>query len=292
MLARLFLRFCTAALALVFTGCASYNRIANYPTPRQSVEVAVVSKPMSKMSELPVGTFYDEPRQIIISGHQKGLGWGMMFGLVGVLVADQANKSSAEKRFGDSAHASITDLNAITRDVLEKTIRETQAPGWSLRNAPAKLQLSPYALFTVRKSGQARLYAMLRAEIVGADGKPAWSARYFARASGEHTIEGDAGWMSGTLFADGMRAALERAIQVCVDDTQGKLTGTRTIKAKGVFPYLNMENFELPFIVVQETDGVLIGRLAAGDAMVMAGTHVLDKNDYTVKDAKFKDPRQ
>jgi hypothetical protein len=279
-------------LALTFSGCASFNRIADYPSPRQSTDVAIVAKPMSKMNELPLGVFYDEPRQIIISGHQKGLGWGMLFGVVGVMVADSANKSGAEKRFGDSARGSATDLGTIAREVVEQEIAASAPAAWSLHSAPAHVQLSPYAVFTVQKSGLARLHAMLRAEILGADGKPTWSARYFARAEGEYTIEGDAGWMTGTRFPDGMRAALHRAVKVCIDDTQGRLTGIRTVRAKGLFPYLNIDKIELPFIVVQENDQMIVGRLAAGDVMVMAGTHVLDRSDFAVTDASFKDPRK
>ena len=87
------------------------------------------------MNELPLRCFYDEPRQIIISGHQKGLGWGMMFGVVGVLVADSTNKASAGKRFGESAHAASTDIGTLAREVLEEEIAAGRAPGWSLSKA-------------------------------------------------------------------------------------------------------------------------------------------------------------
>ena len=287
------LRLITAAvLVSFFSGCASYNRIANYPAPNQATSVAIVNKPMSKMSELPIGTFYDESRQIIISGHQKGLGWGMMFGLVGVLVADQANKSSAEKRFGDTAHGSVTDLGTIARGVLEEELAAQHAPQWSAATGSAQLQLTPYALFTVLPSGKARLYSLLRAEIPGPNGDPKWSVRYFARAPGEYMIEGDDGWMTQDRFATGMRTALRRSIRVCSDDTQGKLTGTKKIKAKGIFPYLNTDKLELPFIVVQEGSDSVVARLAAGDVMVVAGTHVLERADYKFTDADFKDPRR
>jgi hypothetical protein len=131
---------------------------------------------------------------------------------------------------------------------------------------------------------------VLRAEIPGPDGKPTWSGRYFARADGELPVETADGWMSGTLFADGMRHALQEAVKACAADLQGKLTGTRTVKAKGVFPYLNTDTLELPFIVVQEDEKHLIARLAAGDAMVLSGTHVLNRADYKIADAQFKNP--
>lgn len=284
--------FCLLASLSFLSGCASYNRIANYPTPNQPVNVAIGAKPMSKMSELPIGAFYDAPRQIIVSGHQKGLGWGVVFGLVGVMVADQANKSSAEKRFGESAHGSTTDLGSLAKTVLDEELAVQSAAQWKSTADSAQLILSPYALFTVLPSGKARLYTLLRAEIPGpANGNPKWSVRYFARAPGEYTIEGDDGWMTHGRFAEGMRTSLRRAMQVCMTDTAGKLTGNRTTRAKGVFPYMNTDKFELPFIVVQEGDDVLVAKLAAGDVMVMAGTHVLDRADYTFTAATFKDPR-
>jgi hypothetical protein len=248
---------------------------------------------MSKMSELPIGVFYDEPRQIIVSGHQKGLGWGMVFGLVGVMVADQANKSSAEKRFGETSHHSTTDLGSLAKAVLNEEMAAQHAPLWKSTSEPAQLILSPYALFTVLPSGKARLYTLLRAEIPGPVGSdPKWSVRYFVRAPGEYTIEGDDGWMTHDRFESGMRTSLRRAMQVCVADTEGNLTGTRTTKVKGVFPYMNTDKFELPFIVVQEGDDAVVAKLAAGDVLVMAGTHVLDRADYTFTPATFKDPRQ
>lgn len=277
-------------LVLLTSGCASFNRIAEYPAPNQPATVAVVSKPMSKMTELPLGVYYDEPRQIIVTGHQKGLFAGMMFGLVGVMVADQMNKSSGSAKYADDSAQSGTDLGTLTRELLATTLGSDQAPHWSLAADKPGLRLTPYAVFTVEKSGGSRLYAMLRAEIIGPDGSPTWSARYFARAPGIHPLDGEDTWMKGTRFHDGMRAALARTLAVCADDTHGRLTGKNHLLAKGYYPYLNIE-LELPAIVVQETPDYLVARLVIGDAMVLAGTHVLDRADYTVKPGTFKDPR-
>ena len=217
----------------------------------------------------------------------------MMFGLVGVLVADSANRSSAEKRFGETAHDSTTDLGTIAREVLREELAAQHAPQWINDSSPAQLMLSPYALFTVLPSGKARLFCLLRAEIPGPnESEPKWSVRYFARAPGEYTIEGDDGWMTHDRFATGMRAAIRRAMQVCVADTAGKLNGARSTQVKGVFPYLNTDRFKLPFIIVQEDEQEVIAKLAAGDAMVLAGTHVMEKADYTFTPATFKDLRK
>lgn len=280
-----------AALSLALGGCASFKRIADYPTPATSAQVAVVPKPMSKMSELPVGAYYDEARGIIVSGHQKGLFTGMMFGVVGVIVADQMNKSSAESKYGENSAKSGQDLVTMTRDMVSVASTRGDSPKWTIDAANAGLRLTPYAVFTIEKDGQSRLHAMLRAETLGKDGSPDWSARYFARAPGLHPLEGGDTWMTGTRFSDGMRTALARALQACIDDTHGRLTTKSYQIARGHYPYINFD-IDLRAIVVQETPEYIVAKLAVGDALVLAGTHVLDRADYTLKPADFSDPRK
>lgn len=276
-------------LAVAMTGCASFNRIAHYPSPTQPAAVSIVEKPMSKMSELPVGAYYDEPRHIIVTGHQKGLFTGMLFGVVGVVVADQLNKSAGSNRYGAEA-AKGTDLAVLLEEMVGAALTEKRAQHWVKGTAKESLRLTPYAVFTVEKTGEARLYAMLRAEMLGRDGKASWSGRYFARAPGLLPLQ-ESGWMADDRFADGMRTALGRALNACIDDTHGRLAGTDTITAKGRFAFLNMD-LELRAIVVREESDRVVVKLAVGDAMVLAGTHVLDRADYEIKPAKFKDPRK
>jgi hypothetical protein len=277
------------ALIAAFTGCASFNRIAHYPKPKQDSTVSIADTPMGKMSELPIGVYYDKDNQVIVTGHQKGLGAGMLFGVIGVVVADQMNKSSGSSKYGAEA-AKGADLAAMLDELVVASIAEARAPHWTKAVGDGQLRLTPYAVFTVDKSGDARLHAMIRAELPAENGKPVWSGRYFARAMGEHPLQ-DAGWMANDRFPQSMRAALGRALNACIDDSEGRLMGTSPVTAKGRFPYLNM-NLELRAIAVREEPDYIIAKLAVGDAMVMAGTHVLDRADYEIKPAKFKDPRQ
>lgn len=280
-----------AALSLSLGGCASFKRIADYPAPAAPAQVAVVPKPMSKMSELPLGAFYDESRGIIVSGHQKGVFTGMMFGIVGVIVADQMNKSSAESKYGENSARSGQDLVSLTSELVSAASTRGDSPQWTIGAANPGLRLTPYAVFTVEKDGQSRLHAMLRAETLGKDGAPGWSARYFARAPGLHPLEGGDTWMTGTRFSDGMRTSLARALQACIDDTHGRLTTKSYQIARGHYPYINFD-IDLRAIVVQETPDYIVAKLAVGDVMVLAGTHVLDRADYTFKPADFSDPRK
>lgn len=287
-------RYFTALLlhALLFlTGCASFNRIAEYPASAAPTTVSLVAKPMSKMSELPIGAYYDVNRHVIVAGHQKGLLLGMLLGPIGVIATDQANQSSARKEYGESTAQGSADLLSLAGDSLARLSAAGRAPHWKQAARDGTLRLSPYIIFTVnRETNLARMHAMLRAEILGADGKPTWSARYFARAPDEHPMAGAEGWTEKERFTAGAQAALDRVLGICMDDTHGKLTGTRKITAKGRYPYLNVD-FELRALVVDENTDFVVVRLLVGDVMVMAGTHALDRGDYEIKAADFKDPR-
>ncbi len=96
--------------------------------------------------------------------------------------------------------------------------------------------------------------------------------------------------MEQERFANGIRTALQKALAACIDDTHGRLRDGRKITAKGRYAYLNLP-FELRAIVAAEHPDEVIARLVVGDAMVLAGTHVLTLADFEIKDAKFNDPR-
>jgi hypothetical protein len=243
------------------------------------------------MSELPLGAYYDEPHRIVVSGHQKGVGAGVMFGLVGVLVADSANKSAAENRFGGDVTRMATDLTEVTRAELAQEQTEGKMAATLLPCAGGQLVATPFAIFTVNKAGNARLYAMLKAEFKGAaDNEPRWSVRYFARAAGEYPIAGPDSWSVAGRYAAGIKSALQCAISALVDEIQGRYTTERKALAKGRFAFF-ADDIELRVIVVHEDRDRAIGRLAVGDVMVMSGTQVMDRADFTFKDADFSTPK-
>jgi hypothetical protein len=288
---RFFMGLTVAGVTLSLSACATFNHIQPYPSAPGPITVSVGSAPLSKMNELPLGAFYDEPHRIVVSGHQKGVGVGMMFGLVGVLVADSANKSAAENRFGGDVTRMATDLTEITRGELAREQAERKMADTLLPGAGGQLVVTPFAVFTVNKAGNARLYAMLKAELKGtADSEPRWSVRYFARAAGEHPIAGSDSWSVTGRYAAGIKTALQRAVSALFDEMQGRYTTERKTLAKGRFAYF-ADDVELRVIIVHDERDFVIGRLAVGDVMVMSGTQVMDRADFTFKDADFSTPK-
>lgn len=279
-----------AAIAILMPGCASFHRIDPYPKGQPPVSVAVTPDTLSKMNDLPVGAYYDSAHRIVVTGHQKGLGVGMLFGVVGVLVADSANKSAGESRFGGDAAKMSTDLVAMTHDLMAEQLAAQPASAISeLKERVGTLTVSPYGVFTVAKDGRARLYALLKVELNGPQRDPVWSVRYFARAPGEFPVDGPEGWGKDDRYAAGMRVALGKATAAFLAEMRGELTGTHKVKAKGRYPFVNTD-IELRMVLVKEEADTVVARLMVGDAMILAGTQVLDRSDFTFVDTDFKTP--
>lgn len=283
-----------ASIALL-SGCATYNRIADCPNPGTPTTVAVTAMGINTFTEVPMGTYCDQERQIIVSGHQHGLIFGILLGPIGAIAVHEANASAGESRFGSSLQASSSsDLATITNDLIAEAIASQHAPGWTLAKGNARLQVSPYALFTVNSSDNAHLFAMLRAEISSPNpnDSPTWNVRYLVRVPGERPIEGPDGWMADNRFVSGMRTALKSALQVCIDDCAGKLKVTKTVNIQGLMPYFKDPFGPWPFMIVKESDDTVVARLALGDNPMWAGTYVLDRADYQITPASFEDPRK
>jgi len=292
------LRFALVAIltVLLSTGCATYNRIADHPDPDSKQAVQITRTPLSKMNDLPIGAVYDKENQIVIVGHQKGLMPAMLLGgVVGVLAADQINKSAGQKKYGEAASSEILDVSILAEKVLEDLLSEHPEGNWDLHTEAndydETLQLTSHAVFVVRKDGNARLFALLRAQLVGPDGETSWNTQYFARGTEDYPIGVEDGWRQGTRFSDNMTAALQKCFKACYLDSQGKLTGNRTVTLKGPFPFLPQDIFDLPAIVVREDEEEWIVKLLAGDDAVLAGTHVINSRDFEIEEKPLKDPR-
>lgn len=287
------LRGLVAGLVTVslMTGCATFNKIAPYPKDEKPVTVSVGDASLAGMSEMPFGAYYDKPHRIVVTGYQKGMMTSaVLFSVVGVLVADSVNKSVGEDKFGADSGKMSTDLLKITQDALTDELKAHPIPAVrAVVPTSGDLVVTPFAVLTINKTGTARLYVMLKAEIAGPDGAFKWAVRYFARAPGEYPVEGKDGWSASDRFAIGANFAIHRDIAVLLEDVQGHLVNAHKVKAEGQYVFLGSD-FKLPFILVSENKDYVVGHLAVGDGWTLGGTHILDRADYTFVDADFSTP--
>lgn len=261
------------AVVLGLSGCATRD-LTKYPQPESPVAIKVGDAKLSQMSEMRIGSYYDEERQIVVSGHQSGVFPGMMLGVVGVFAADAANKSSGEKQFGDETAAGI-ELDVMLQELIDEALVDPRASNWKPDGDSLTLQLTPIALFTVEKSGDARLDAMIRAELFDANDTLQWRGGYHARSSETYPLNED-GWMAEDRFENAMHETLERLINACIDDTHGRFNELGEVLIKGKFAMGTIEFESRGFLVREDPDSVVI-------QFPQGNTYVADRSHYKIR---------
>ncbi|BET65913.1 hypothetical protein ASA1KI_08310 [Opitutales bacterium ASA1] len=290
---RLALRFVgPAILGLLASGCASYRYALPYPADAKTARTDISEEHPSAGTQFPIGTFYDKDHRVVFSGHQKGEQVGMMFGLVGVLVAHQANKAAGADRFGGHVDDLDFDLTTIARTALAEEL--AHAPATRLRlvgdaaETHAILEIVPYALVEYAPGGGGKVYVSLRARLAQGGATQRWIGRYFAAADGTHL---QSTWEQEGRLETALREATERAVRMLVRDVHGGYPGSRTVKISGRWAWTaRLPQLTSRAIVLDETDEHLVLRFVAADALVFSGTHFVERKDVTLEDAVFKIP--
>lgn len=105
----------------------------------------------SKMTEIPVGVYYDKTRRVALAGHQGGIILGVMLGPLGVLAADEVNKDIGEEKL--QAYAEDHESDVVMNLAQAALIRELS--GLDVESATQALNVAPFVILTADNEDQA-----------------------------------------------------------------------------------------------------------------------------------------
>ncbi|MBN1403037.1 MAG: hypothetical protein JW942_01040 [Opitutales bacterium] len=276
----------------ILSGCATYNKSAPYPADAPQAKTEITDEHPSWMSSFPPGIYYNEDARMVFSGHQRGEQVGSMFGLVGVLVTDQINRSSGEKRFGAEAKEVQLDLVEQTRSIFEQAAAEHPCSKILLdpsEKTKSTLTISPYVLMDY--DGTCVIHPFLALEVELKNSKGAlWSVHYFAQAPQNFN---EVSWGKGEDLPIAIKTAIHRACTALVMDINGELTGTRKVETYSGLAWCNEQYspiMKFRGVIVGETEDCYILRMAIPDMSVAAGIQIIQKDSITLSDADFDLP--
>jgi hypothetical protein len=290
-----------ASLHLIFAGCATYKMAQPCPATPSPAKAEVSKELPSKWSSFPVGVYFDEAHRMAFTGHQGGEMAGMMFGVVGVLVADGVNSANGKARFEDSTKALSFDVVALTNQALatrlaapdggKRLMLEGEAPN------KATLEIMPYVLMDFDANKTGHLYVVMNVKLMTRSGphessKVVWETRYIAQAPGVYPLDPSTKvWDKDNKASAAVAVAVDRAVWAILADANGQLNQTRTVTYSGVIAWISrIQVSGVQAVVAGETADVYALRMIMGDAAVCAGVHVVEKSSVTLTDAKFKIP--
>jgi hypothetical protein len=242
---------------------------AQAPTPTR---VVYVDEGMSRASDLPMGVHRIPDSNVIISGHQKGGGIGMLFGIVGVAIQSSANASGGTARVRNveddlrfNATAKATEL---TGAMLAADGKFGQR--FTLQAADNILNVSPYIVITFQNETEVRPYIVLKTKLFTPGDQSPKAQKYFCCEGKALPLSGPGGLAEngGAGLKALLTSELETAIQVMLQDRAQPYARDKEqrITVKGYLPFVGkpfkMKGYNLgkykDYSLLDFTSGMLV----------------------------------
>lgn len=266
-------------------GCASLNLPKTPPTREaQTIIVQFTSKDLSGWSDIPMGTYRVPNSQVIISGHQKGNAFGLMFGLAGVAAANAIGSSEGKARVGSAANALQITLTQQAQSDLTALVDSNKFSGkFSLapNAAYSVLSISGDVVLTLINDTQAIPHVVLNARLVGPKGTGStWTTRYVASIGGPRPLTGADSWTSdaGAALRMTVSSELTRALTMILMDVSSPFTRDehREITVTGYYPYMRGRLQVVGYQLTEDHDWLAFAPKVPGTSL-LAGVNIMDK---------------
>ena len=216
-------------------------------TPAQApapTRVVYVDEGMSRMNDLPMGVHRIPDSNVIISGHQKGGGIGMLFGVVGMAIQSSANASGGTARVRNVEDDLRFDATAKATELTGAMLAADGKFGqrFTLQAADNMLNVSPYIVITFQNETEVRPYIVLKTKLYTAGDQSPKAQKYFCCEGKALPLTGANGLAEngGAGLKALLTAELETAIRVMLQDRAQPYIRDKEqrITVKGYLPFV------------------------------------------------------
>jgi hypothetical protein len=263
-------------LALGAAGCAQALR-QPMPELKGRLAVTVVPEPLS----LPFGVHQIPDTAVYISGHQgQAAEVGSYFGVLGVLVADSAARSTGKGKVKDVEPHLRVEVAAEARRLLADRLAGADSARFTTTGGDGALEIAPFVVLNFTGPDQVRPWVVMRTALKDARGDEKWKTRYIAAVRQVRPLAGESGWAAagGAPLREAVAEALGTAMDVLLRDATGALRRSpRPGKVSTQWVWLNPPGMEVEAEVLEETEDVLIVTPKIGDGAGFAGVNILDR---------------
>jgi hypothetical protein len=242
---------------------------AQAPAPTR---IVYVDEGMSRMNDLPMGVHRIPDSNVIISGHQKGGGIGMLFGVVGVAIQSSANASGGTARVRSVEDDLRFDATAKATELTGAMLAADAKLGqrFTLQAADNILNVSPYIVITFQNETEVRPYVVLKTKLYTPADQSPKAQKYFCCEGKALPLSGPGGLAEngGAALKALLASELETAIQVMLQDRAQPYTRDKDtrITVKGYLPFVGkpfkMKGYDLgkykDYTLLDFTSGMLV----------------------------------
>ena len=268
--------------------CASLPIVAAAKTPKATLaapaaegvtQVEFSTSPVSKWTDLPIGTYRVPNSDVIISGHQKS-GAGMLFGVVGLMVQNSVQASNGKQAMASAEQVLTFSIDEEARSVLQAELAD---PAWAGKytleaGAPRKLEVAGSVVMSFSTDQTVLPYVVLRVKLLSPGGSKLWTTRYIASGGVRKALVGEGSWTAadGGLRAE-VSASLHTAVRTMLRDIAVPYArdDAAMLAVQGYFPHVNKPIQVIGYKLAEE-GGKLYFLPNLGTTIVFGGVNVID----------------
>lgn len=260
------------------------------PTQAPPTTIVYSDDGLSRMGDLPMGVHRIPDSNVIISGHQKGGGIGMLFGVVGMAIQSSANASSGtakvrnvedDLRFNATAKATELTGGILADGKYGQRFTLSSASG-------STLNVVPYVVITFENETDVRPYVVLKTKLYTATDQSPKALKYFCCEGKALPLAGAGGLAEngGAGLKALLTAELETAIRVMLQDRSQPYPRDKQSKiaVKGYLPFVGKPFKMKGYDLGKYNDYALID--FPSGMLVFGGVNIAEPGSFEVQPPK------
>lgn len=269
-----------AALA----GCGTIQTSPRMAAPAEKLSLTAVTEPFG-LNDIPIGTYRVPETAFAVRKYTTVSTTAGAFGALGVAAAHSSG-ADASKSSVDGVEAMFhVDMAAETMRVM-KALR---AQGHGSANiavdragAGPTLRLQPRGYLTTTDGAKARLYIIVKGQLLDARGGEQWWSRYIYYVPGEYPIKGAGSWSAnnGKLMRDKIAEGLAETGKAVLKDARGGAAGwaDKPVRIKMKFPGLD-DMQALDGMLLEQTDKIVVLSPKVNTISIFYGVSIIPRNE-------------
>jgi hypothetical protein len=290
---RFILAVVASASAMAAHADAGQGQAGAAPTEALPTTIAYPDKGPSGWDDIPLGVHRIPDSHVIISGHQKGGGIGILFGVVGMLVLSTANADAGRRAVGNEQNSLRFDVAAKAAEITG-TIVASDSYRQKFTLSPSAgggtLSVVPYVVITFVNETDVRPYVVLKTTLSSVSpGESSRMIKYFCCEGSPLPLAGETGLSenNGERLKEILTSELETAIHVMLlDRSQPYPRDNRTkITAEGYLPFVG-QKIKVKGYDLGHYKNYLLFEIRGGS--VFGGVNIAEQSSLEIKAANTK----
>jgi hypothetical protein len=256
------------------------------PAAEGPTQVEFSTNPVSKWTDLPLGTYRVPNSDVIISGHQKS-GAGLLFGVIGVAVQNSVQAHNGKDAMASAEQALTLSIDDEAKAMVQAATADPAYAGTftSAATGGRKYEVTGAVVMSFASQQDVLPYVVLRVKLLDAGGSKLWTTRYIASSGARKPLVGDASWTAndGAVLRPHVSGLLRTAIDTMLRDIARPYPRDEAslVTVRGYFPHVN-KPLQVVGYKLAEVDGRLLFLPKLGTTIVFAGVNVLDPATMSV----------